>query len=133
MISVIGLNAQGKYEGKFEQLGTTLPTPNSYRTASGSPGPEYWQQKADYVIEAELNDEDQSITGSETITYYNNSPETLKYLWVQLDQNMRGPDSDTPGITTSVMLDTMPDKTMTEHSPETATKILRTEQIRVFR
>ncbi len=77
-----------KWQGKFEQLGTTLPTPNEYRTGSGAPGPKYWQQKADYVINVELNDDNQSITGSETITYHNNSPETLKYLWLQLDQNV---------------------------------------------
>ena len=62
-----------KWQGKFEQLDQVLPTPNEYRTGSGAPGPKYWQQRADYVIAAELNDENQSITGSETITYYNNS------------------------------------------------------------
>src|SRR5690606_12011462 len=77
-----------KWQGKFEQLGTMLPTPNEYRTGSGAPGPRYWQQKADYVINVELNDDNQSITGSETITYHNNSPETLRYLWMQLDQNV---------------------------------------------
>ena len=90
--------AQGKWEGKFEQLGPDLPTPNTYRTASGAPGKDYWQQQADYKIQAELNDEDQSLTGSETITYYNNSPDVLTYLWVQLDQNMRAKDSDAPMV-----------------------------------
>lgn len=80
---------------KFEQLGTDLPTPNTYRTASGAPGHEYWQQKADYKMSIVLNDEDQTISGKETITYYNQSPDVLKYLWVQLDQNMRSKDSDT--------------------------------------
>ncbi len=65
-----------------------LPTPNEYRTGSGAPGPKYWQQKADYVISVELNDGNQSLTGSETITYHNNSPDVLKYLWMQLDQNI---------------------------------------------
>lgn len=74
---------------KFEQLGTNLPTPNEYRTGSGAPGPAYWQQKADYKIALTLNDENQSISGSETVTYTNNSPTALKYLWVQLDQNVR--------------------------------------------
>ena len=82
-----------KWQGKFEQLGTTLPTPNEYRTGSGSPGPRYWQQKADYQISVELNDDNQSISGSETITYHNNSPETLKYLWLQLDQNVLAKDN----------------------------------------
>jgi hypothetical protein len=81
--------AQDKqWQGKFEQLGTTLPTPNEYRTGSGAPGPKYWQQKADYVIDVELDDAKQTITGKETITYHNNAPETLTYLWLQLDQNI---------------------------------------------
>ncbi|MEM9339122.1 MAG: M1 family peptidase, partial [Bacteroidota bacterium] len=96
-----------EWEQKFEQLGTQLPTPNSYRTASGAPGKEYWQQKADYKMEITLNDEDQSITGSETITYYNNSPDDLEYLWVQLDQNVRARDSDTPLIRGDEMKDTL--------------------------
>jgi hypothetical protein len=78
---------------KFAQLGQELPTPNTYRTASGAPGHQYWQQRADYNIKVELNDENQSITGSETITYTNNSPDVLGYLWVQLDQNIFEPNS----------------------------------------
>lgn len=77
-----------KWEGKFEQLDQTLSTPNSYRSASGAPGPNYWQQRADYDIDVELNDETQLITGRETITYYNNAPEVMKYVWLQLDQNL---------------------------------------------
>ncbi len=88
---------------KFEQLGTMLPTPNEYRSASGAPGSAYWQQRADYVIEAELNDNDQTIKGSETITYYNQSPDPLSYIWVQLDQNMRAKDSNSPLIRTSAI------------------------------
>ena len=76
-----------EWEGKFEQLGQELPTPNLYRNADGSPGPSYWQQKADYVIDVTLDDEKQKIFGKETVTYYNNSPNTLSYLWIQLDQN----------------------------------------------
>ncbi len=68
------------YQGKFEQLGTMLPTPNEYRTGSGAPGTKYWQQKADYDIRVTLDDQKQTITGSETITYFNNSPDELKYL-----------------------------------------------------
>jgi hypothetical protein len=79
---------------KFRQLGPELRSPNVYRTASGAPGEKYWQQKADYEIEIELDDEKQRIYGEETITYYNNSPHDLTYLWVQLDQNMRAKDSD---------------------------------------
>src|ERR1700712_1230008 len=76
------------WKGKFEQLGEMLPTPNSYRSSSGAPGPNYWQQRADYVINAEVNDDTQVLTGSETITYYNNAPEPLKFIWLQLDQNL---------------------------------------------
>ena len=79
---------QKGWKGKFEQLGETLPTPNSYRSSSGAPGVDYWQNRADYVINVELNDDNQLVTGSETITYHNNSPETLTYLWLQLDQNL---------------------------------------------
>lgn len=103
---------QGKWDQKFEQLGPILPSPNSYRTASGAPGTDYWQNQADYEIAVELNDANQSITGSETITYYNNSPDQLSYLWVQLDQNMRAPDSDTPLIRPTGMADSIAGKTL---------------------
>ena len=73
---------------KFAQLETMLPTPNSYRTASGAPGPDYWQQRADYDIKVTLDDAKQALTGRETITYTNLSPDALPYLWVQLDQNI---------------------------------------------
>ncbi len=103
---------QGKWGGKFEQLGTTLPTPNSYRTGAGAPGRDYWQQQADYVIKAELDDTKQSITGEETITYYNNSPDNLEYLWVQLDQNRRAKDSNTPLTNPTSMRDTISGKNL---------------------
>jgi hypothetical protein len=92
-----GLMAQSKdpnYDAKFEQLGTQLPTPNTYRTASGAPGHQYWQQKVNYDIKVEINDKDQSITASELITYINNSPDELTYLWLQLDQNGFAKESD---------------------------------------
>ncbi len=73
---------------KFAQLETLLPTPNGYRTASGAPGPQYWQQRADYTIAVTLDDAKQAIAGRETITYTNLSPDVLPYLWVQLDQNI---------------------------------------------
>ena len=63
---------QSNWQAKFEQMDNMLPTPNQYRTGSGEPGPDYWQQKADYKIKIELDDENQKITGSEEITYYNN-------------------------------------------------------------
>ena len=73
---------------RFEQMGTELPTPNTYRTASGAPGKDYWQQKADYDIKVELDDVNQKIIGTEIITYTNKSPDELRYLWLQLDQNL---------------------------------------------
>ena len=79
------------FDDKFRQLEEILPTANNYRTASGAPGHEYWQQQADYKIKAELNDNNQSMTGEETITYTNNSPDALTYLWLQLDQNNHDP------------------------------------------
>jgi hypothetical protein len=79
---------------KFEQLGTILPDPNGYRGADGAPGPDYWQQRADYNIECTLDTENQRLDGSELITYYNQSPNTLRYLWLQLDENEHSPISD---------------------------------------
>ena len=96
LVFTLGLaNAQNTNHSKFKQLGQELPTPNVYRTASGAPGPNYYQQKADYVISLVLDDEKQTIHGEERITYTNNSPDPLSYLWVQLDQNMRAINSDT--------------------------------------
>ncbi len=91
--------AQGHYNiSKFRQLKQELPTPNSYRTASGAPGHEYYQQKADYKMDIILDDEKQRIYGEEVITYFNNSPDDLEYLWVQLDQNIRAPDAITKDV-----------------------------------
>ena len=82
------------FDDKFRQLDELLPTPTDTRTASGAPGHAYWQQRADYRIRATLDEARRAVTGSETITYHNNSPDTLAYLWVQLDQNMFRADSD---------------------------------------
>ncbi|MCC5923172.1 MAG: M1 family metallopeptidase [Crocinitomicaceae bacterium] len=92
-------------KNKFRQLYQELPTPNVYRTASGAPGHEYYQQQANYVIELVLDDENQTIKGKERITYINNSPDPLEYLWLQLDQNMRAKDSDSKLITVEKMED----------------------------
>ena len=78
---------------KFRQLYQEMASPNEYRSASGVPGPAYYQQQADYKMDIELDDENQRIYGAETITYYNNSPDDLAYLWLQLDQNIREADS----------------------------------------
>ncbi len=97
-----------KHTDKFEQLGPAmLPTPNVYRAGSGAPGHKYWQQRADYKIACEVDDDIQRLTGSETITYYNNSPDVLDYLWLQLDQNMRAKDSDTYKTRTNSLSDRM--------------------------
>ncbi|MFK7971472.1 MAG: M1 family metallopeptidase [Bacteroidia bacterium] len=88
-------NTQQNYNtNKFKQLKEELPTPNSYRTASGAPGHEYWQNRADYDMDIRLDDKQQRIDGTETITYINASPDPLRYLWLQLDQNMREPGSE---------------------------------------
>lgn len=92
---------------KFRQLEEILPTANDYRTSSGAPGHGYWQQRADYVINVELDDEKQRIIGSETITYHNNSPDELRYVWLQLDQNIFRPDSDANLTTTAPDLSRM--------------------------
>ena len=78
---------------RFRQLEESLPTANTYRTASGAPGHEYWQQRADYDIDVELDDEQQLIIGTERVRYTNNSPDTLRYIWVQLDPNIFSPES----------------------------------------
>lgn len=102
---------QAQWQGKFEQLGQTLPTPNEYRTGSGAPGVKYWQQKADYTIDIELNDQNQSITGKETITYHNNSPDVLKYLWLQLDQNVLAQENSLASTDIGAVVDSAAAKT----------------------
>lgn len=85
-------NPESNHGNKFEQLGTILPTPNDYRTASGAPGARYWQQRADYNIDVTLDEKNLSIIGTETVTYHNNAPEALNYLWLQLDENEHDPN-----------------------------------------
>ena len=106
-------NAGSNHGNKFEQLGTILPTPNEYRTASGAPGVKYWQQKVDYNIKCRLDEEQLKISGSEVITYHNNSPDELSYLWFQLDENQHSTVNNAnyqnseqmPGIITDRELD----------------------------
>ncbi|MEO1547243.1 MAG: M1 family metallopeptidase [Bacteroidota bacterium] len=83
-------------QSKFKQLYEEFSTPNTYRSASGAPGPDYYQQQADYVMDIRLDDKNAKIYGEETITYHNNSPDNLEFLWVQLDQNVRARDSKSP-------------------------------------
>ncbi|MBU2922943.1 M1 family metallopeptidase [Winogradskyella psychrotolerans] len=88
-------------QNKFKQLYDEFATPNMFRTGSGAPGPAYYQQQADYKMDIEIDDVNAKLYGDEIITYTNNSPDELSYLWVQLDQNMRAKDSKTPLINSS--------------------------------
>ncbi len=83
-------------QSKFKQMYEEFATPNMYRSASGTPGPSYYQQQADYKMDIELDDKKARIYGKETITYHNNAPEALEFLWLQLDQNVRAKDSKAP-------------------------------------
>ncbi|MBY0478593.1 MAG: M1 family metallopeptidase [Chitinophagaceae bacterium] len=87
-------NPGSNHGNRFEQLGYLLQSPNEYRTASGAPGPKYWQQRADYDISVELDEANLRLTGTETITYFNNSPDVLTYLWLQVDGNIHDAGSD---------------------------------------
>ena len=78
----------------FRQLEELLPTPNAFRNASGAPGQGYWQQRADYEIDVTLDDEKRRVIGRESITYHNFSPDSLSYLWLQLEANIFSPTSD---------------------------------------
>ncbi|WP_070137375.1 M1 family metallopeptidase [Crocinitomix algicola] len=91
--SVKGQLQENQNNNKFKQLKEELATPNVFRNAAGAPGPQYYQQKADYQMNLILDDQNQKLTGEELITYTNNSPDPLTYLWLQLDQNVRKPGS----------------------------------------
>ena len=101
------LIAQNTNQSKFKQLYEELPTPNMYRTGGGAPGSFYYQQQADYSMDIRLDDATQRIYGEEVITYTNNSPDPLEYLWIQLDQNMRAPNSMTQKIRNGGVSDKM--------------------------
>lgn len=93
-VLVLGQEKTGHYNNTpFKQLKEELPTPNMFRTGSGAPGPHYYQQQADYKMDIHINEDTDTLRGDETITYSNNSPDVLEYLWVQLDQNVRAQDS----------------------------------------
>ena len=94
ILNFLNFFGQNTNENKFRQLYDQLATPNIYRTAAGAPGHKYYQNNAHYIMDITLNDREQKITGSETITYVNNSPDALEYLWIQLDQNVRAKSSD---------------------------------------
>ncbi|MCB9187920.1 MAG: M1 family metallopeptidase [Flavobacteriales bacterium] len=100
----ISTYAQENYNNnKFKQLHEELATPNVYRTGSGAPGHQYYQNRADYSMEITLNDEKQQVSGKETIQYHNASPDPLDYIWIQLDQNVRANSSDSYKIRTGTM------------------------------
>ncbi len=101
-------NANSNHGNKFEQLGTILPTPNEYRSASGAPGPKYWQQRCDYDIKCTLDEKALLLKGSETITYFNNSPDQLSYLWLQLDENQHSATNNANYQDASSMPDRVP-------------------------
>ena len=104
----ISLIAQNQpWQGKFEPIDNMITPPNSYRTASGAPGKAYWQQRADYKIKAELDEANNVMSGEETITYYNNSPDDLRYLWIQLEQNVNKKENEDFGYAFGGVRDSM--------------------------
>jgi hypothetical protein len=108
LVGSLTAQEQKKWQGKFEQLDQMLPTPNEFRSGSGAPGGKYWQQRADYTIDAELDEANNILKGKETITYFNNSPETLKFLWMQLDQNINKKENEDFGSLFGGMRDSIP-------------------------
>ncbi len=110
-------NSGSNHANRFEELNYLLATPNEYRTASGAPGPKYWQQRADYDISVELDEPNNVIKGTETITYFNNSPNPLNYIWLQLDENYHNPSSDNNHTNTSRMDSRMTDGQLTNLEP----------------
>jgi len=103
---VLLLLSTGTYgQKKFAQIEELLPTPNEYRNAAGAPGYNYYQQQADYKMSISIDDERQVLKGDETITYTNNSPDELQYLWLQLDQNLFSKTSDSKLIYVEKMED----------------------------
>lgn len=105
LCGVTAVAQDGYNNNKFKQLHEELATPNVYRTGSGAPGHQYYQNKADYFMEITLNDDKQQVSGKEQVTYHNASPDPLDYIWVQLDQNMRANSSDSYKIRTGTMED----------------------------
>ena len=92
--SAVSIFAQSNHASKFEQLGAELPAANQVRGIDGAPGPEYWQQRCDYDINCRLDVENLMLHGEELITYYNQSPNSLRYLWLQLDENQHSVTND---------------------------------------
>jgi hypothetical protein len=110
-------NPGSNHGSSFEELNYLLATPNEYRTASGAPGPKYWQQRADYDISVELDEPNNVLKGSETVTYFNNSPNPLSYIWLQLDENFHNPSSDNNYTNTSRIESRMTDAQLSNLEP----------------
>ncbi|WP_370479313.1 M1 family metallopeptidase [Tamlana flava] len=109
----LSFNAQNQpWQGKFEPIDNLISPPNSYRTASGAPGKAYWQQRADYKIKVTLDEKNNMILGEEMITYHNNSPEDLSYLWLQLEQNVNKKGNEDFGSINNSMKDGMTSRQM---------------------
>ena len=108
LLFVCNINAQTQpWQGKFEPIDNMISAPNVYRAASGAPGKAYWQQRADYNIKATLDEKNNTLYGEETITYYNNSPDDLTYLWVQLEQNVNKKENEDFGSINNRMKDSI--------------------------
>ncbi len=116
-IALLSQTPEKKWEDKFKQLGPELATPNEQRTASGAPGHKYWQQRADYNMKIRIDDAKQILYGEETVTYYNNSPDVLSYIWMQLDQNIYDKNSDTYAIRQQKMSENMSAKDIANLTP----------------
>ncbi len=110
-------NPGSNHGNRFEELSYLLASPNEYRTASGAPGPKYWQQRADYDMAVEIDEPNNVLKGSETVTYYNNSPTPLTYLWMQIDENFHNPNSDNNHSGVSKMESRMSDAALTNLEP----------------
>ncbi len=94
LFGLILIGPQAYTQNIFRPIAENLPTPNSFRLADGQPGPDYFQQKVDYRIDVTLDEKKKTISGNELITYHNNAPVELGYLWIQLDQNTRAADAE---------------------------------------
>ncbi|MFN5647434.1 MAG: M1 family peptidase, partial [Sphingobacteriales bacterium] len=113
-IAQLDKNPGANHGNRFEQLDFLLQGPNEYRTASGAPGPHYWQQRADYDITVDIDEANNVLTGTETVTYYNNSPDILSYIWLQLDENFHRKTTEAERATTGGIRGTISEQTLAD-------------------
>ena len=118
LMAQLDKNPGGNHGNRFEQLDFLLQSPNEYRTASGAPGPRYWQQRADYDIAVEVDEASNVLTGSETVTYYNNSPDVLSYIWLQLDENFHRRTAEAARAATSSIPGRITEQTLANYSQD---------------